>query len=100
MLGRFCCFLRLEISSALQIAHNHRQNSSQLLLIFDRCKGSHEVAARLDGFVSWLWQGLVHVVAYVAPERGELGQCSLPRVEAVEQWKTVLGGGAYWGSCA
>ena len=85
--------------SALQIAHNHRQNSSQLLLIFDRCNGSHEVAARLDGFVSWLWQRLVHVVAYVAPERGELGQCSLPRVEAIEQWKTVLGGGAHWGSC-
>ena len=30
----------------------------------------------------------------VASERGELGQGALPRIEAVEQWKTVLWGRA------
>jgi len=33
------------------------------------------------------------VVPRVASERGELGQGALPRIEAVEQWKTVLRGG-------
>ena len=51
------------------------------------------MTARLDGFVSWLWQVLMHIVP-VASERGELRQCALPRVEAVEQWKTVLWGRA------
>ena len=38
----------------------------------------------------------MHTVTVVA-ERGELGHGALPRVEAVEQWKTVLlRGRAHW----
>ena len=51
------------------------------------------MTARLDGFVSWLWQVLMQIIS-VAAERGELWQHALPRVEAVEQWKTVLRGQA------
>ena len=49
------------------------------------------MTARLNGFVSWLWQVLMQIIS-VAAERGELWQHALPRVEAVEQWKTVLRG--------
>ena len=71
-------------------ADDHRQNSSQKIFR-SRIQSSNQVTARLDGFVSWLWQVLVHVVS-VASKCGELGQRALPRVEAVEQWKTVLRG--------
>ena len=40
----------------------------------------------------------MHTVTVVSPERGELWHGALPRVEAVEQWKTVLlRGRAHWG---
>ena len=40
----------------------------------------------------------MHTVTVVSPERGELWHGALPRVEAVEQWKTVLlRGRADWG---